>query len=638
MNAAACAARLDEAGAAPEGGRWLALGLTTLGVVFGDIGTSPLYAFRECFLGLHAVPLSEANVLGVLSLMVWSLIIVISIKYLVFVMQADNRGEGGIIALVALLGPISAGPGSLRRALILLGVFGAALLYADGTITPAISVLSAIEGLKIATPVFEPFVLPLTVAILVLLFALQRRGTAGIGALFGPITLVWFVVLGLLGLHSIIQTPAVLAALSPVHALHFFAANGLLGFLVLGTVFLVVTGGEALYADMGHVGRLPIRAMWFAVVLPGLVLNYLGQGALVLRTPAEIASPFYHLAPDWALYPMVVLATAAIVIASQAVITGAFSLTRQAIQIGFLPRLRIVQTHGEAAGQIYVPAINWFLMVLTIGLVLGFQSSGQLASAYGLAVSIDMVITTILAAFVACRWKWNPLTAALVAAMFLVVDLAFLGANLFKVSDGGWYPLTLAASMFFLMSTWRRGSELLRQHLQERQEPLAAFIARLRAEPPVRVEGTAVFLGPPGPGTPVLLLHHLKHNRALHERVVLFQVEVERVPRVPAAERLKIEPLDAGLYRITAHYGFAQSPDVPLALRLCEPTHGLAIDLDEVTYYVGHQSLLPSHAVAGMWLWRERLYAFMHRNAAKVTDFYDLPPAQVVELGIQVEI
>ncbi len=606
------------------------MALTALGVVYGDIGTSPLYAFRECFHGLHSVPLNEANILGVLSLMFWSLIIVISIKYLAFVMQADNRGEGGIIALVALLSPSRVPPGSARGALILLGVFGAALLYSDSTITPAISVLSAVEGLAVAAPLLANEILPITVVILIGLFALQKRGTAGIGAIFGPVTLVWFTVMGLLGLGQIVQMPGVLAGLSPSHAVAFFAANGWQGFLVLGTVFLVVTGGEALYADMGHVGRVPIRVAWFGLVLPALVLNYFGQGALVLRNPSEIAHPFYHLAPDWLLYPLVALATAATVIASQAVISGAFSLTRQAIQIGFLPRFNIIQTHGEEAGQVYIPVVNWLLAIATIGLVLGFQSSSGLASAYGLAVSTDMVITTVLTAYVAYRWQWHPGLIVTVALAFLVVDLAFFGANIFKIVDGGWYA-------FFLMTTWRSGSANLAKLLAAQRQPTEEFFARLRAKAPVRVEGTAVFLIQSGSGMPSLVVHHLKHNRALHQQVILLTVQMERVPRVPASERLEVTELEQGFHRVILHYGFAQTPAVPVALRLCR-FKDLVIDLEQVTYYIGRQSVIPSKAVAGMYVWRERLYAFMCRNASQATDFYKLPPDQVVELGIQLEI
>ncbi len=611
--------------------------LLALGIVYGDIGTSPLYAFRESFLGREA-PLAATpiNVLGVLSLIFWALIVVISIKYLLLVMRADNRGEGGIVALVSLLNPAQAKPGSLRSVLISIGLFGAALLYGDGTITPAISVLSAVEGLKVATPAFEPFVIPITVGILIGLFAVQRHGTAVIGSVFGPIMLVWFLILAGLGIGGIVHAPGVIAALDPRHAYVFFRAQHWGAFVVLGAVFLVVTGGEALYADMGHLGRTPIRLAWFTVALPALVLNYFGQGALVLSNPLEIAQPFYELAPDFALYPLVLLATTATVIASQAVISGVFSLTRQAVRLRLLPRLNIVQTHGEELGQIYIPIVNWLLMLATIGLVLGFRSSSRLASAYGVAISTDMVITTVLAFFVATRWGWNIWWTGLFAVAFLIVDLAFFGANLLKIADGGWYPLLVAAAVFTVIWVWRRGRALVGQQLQTSQRPLTEFLAQLEDTPPLRVSGTAVFMTADEVTIPPILLHHLRHNRVLHEQVLLLHVETEALPRVPAAERLQIEHLERGLYRVGVSYGFMQTPNIPVALRLCEAL-GLLVDLDSTTFYLGRVTLLPRRDF-GLPLWQDHVFDFLARNAARATTFYHLPPDRVVEIGIQIEI
>lgn len=621
--------------AEPGAGRpLLATSLVALGIVYGDIGTSPLYAFRESLLG-HALVTAD-DVLGVLSLIFWALIIVISIKYLLLVMRADNRGEGGVIALVSLLNPRQAKRGTLRYALISLGLFGAALLYGDGTITPAISVLSAIEGLEVATPAFADYVMPITVGILVALFAFQHRGTAAIGAIFGPIMLVWFLTLGILGIVGIAGQPAVLAALNPFYAYAFFHLHGALAFAVLGTVFLAVTGGEVLYADMGHFGRTPIRFAWFALVLPALVLNYFGQGALVLADPEGVSQPFYELAPRWALYPLVALAATATVIASQAVISGVFSLTQQAVQMGMLPRMTILHTHSEERGQVYIPGINWLLMIATVGLALGFGSSGELAAAYGVAISTDMVITTVLAFFVARRWGWNGLMAGLVAVPFLVIDLSFFGATLLKIPDGGWYPLVLGGLIFTLMMTWRRGRRLLARQLEGDVQPLDDFLRDLEDRPPLRVAGAAVFVTSEGATVPPVLLHHLRHNQALHETVVLLRVETEDIPRVPAAERLEIACLDRNLYRVVTSYGFMQTPNIPVALRLCEPL-GLPIELDATTFYLGRETLI-ARADFGLPLWQDRVFDFMARNAARATAFYHLPPERVMEIGTQVEI
>lgn len=614
-----------------------AIALAALGIVYGDIGTSPLYAFKQCFQGLHGIPATVENVLGVLSLILWSLMLVVSVKYLLFILRADNRGEGGIIALVALLNPWRAAPWSRKRVLMLLGLFGAALLYGDGTITPAISVLSAIEGLKVAAPALESYVVPVAVVVLSCLFALQRHGTSKIGALFGPVMLLWFIVLAVLGILGLLQEPRVLVAIHPRHALLFLVENGTTGFVILGTVFLAVTGAETLYADMGHFGRRPIQLAWFAVALPALVLNYFGQGALVLADANKALHPFYGLAPKWLLYPLVLIATAATVIASQAVISGAFSLTRQAIQLGQMPRMRVLQTDKDHVGQIYIPAVNWTLMALTIALVLIFGSSNRLASAYGLAVSTDMVITTILAFFVAVRWKWNPVVAGALAMFFLVVDLAFFAANLFKFVDGGWYPLLIAAIVFSIMGVWRGGLRRLGELTHENREPLHEFLQQLSKQPPPRISGTAVFMTSSATETPALLVHHLEHNQVLHERVVLVTVFTQGAPWVPSAERVEVEQLSSGFYRVRVHYGFMQSPNVPVALRLCE-RFGLAVDPAKTTFFLGHEEVIATRPTS-VWLqWQTRMFAFMWRNATRATAFYNIPTDRVVAIGLQVEM
>jgi KUP system potassium uptake protein len=622
----------------PRGGRLTTLSLAALGIVYGDIGTSPLYALRECFHGEHAVRATAANVLGVLSLIFWALLIVISIKYLTVIMRADNAGEGGILALLAFLIPGLRSARAHRQALIALGIFGAALLYGDGLITPAISVLSAVEGLQAAQPQLGPWVVPLTMAILVLLFVFQQRGTARVGALFGPLMLGWFALLAVLGIRGIAHAPSVLAAIHPLHAMAFFAANGRAGFLILGAVFLVVTGGEALYADMGHFGRRPIRLAWFSIVLPSLLLNYFGQGALVLTDSRESLHPFYHLAPGWATYPLITLATLATIIASQAVISGAFSLTRQAILLGLWPRMNIVQTSSDEIGQIYIPAMNWALMAGTIGLVIGFGSSSRLAAAYGVAVATTMVITTILVFRVTTqRWRWPLPLAVLACGGLLVIDLSFLGANMLKVADGGWFPLLVGAVVYTIMATWQRGRQILAEHLERNVEPMAEFLARIEREPPVRVPGTAIFLSGRISGMPPMLPHHLERNQVLHERVILLTSVIEEVPRVAASARLDVEPLAQGFHRMVVHYGFMQSPNIPVALRLCEHL-GFAIDLDRVTYYIGRETVIPTHEVEGMAVWRERLFAFLSRNASRATAFFALPSDRVVEIGLEVKL
>ncbi len=615
----------------------LVLSVAALGVVYGDIGTSPLYALKQCFHGAHGIAATTENVLGILSLIVWSLILVVSVKYLLFVLRADNKGEGGIIALVALLNPWNSASGSPRHILMLMGLFGAALLYGDGTITPAISVLSAVEGLKLATPVFDQFVVPIAVAILFALFAYQRHGTTKIGALFGPVMLGWFAVLGILGILGIARQPQVFSAIHPGYAVGFLLDNGLLGFIVLGTVFLAVTGAETLYADMGHFGRQPIRLAWFALALPTLLLNYFGQGALILSDAGSITHPFYGLGPKWTHYPLVILATTATVIASQAVISGAFSLTRQAIQLGQFPRLKIVQTDREHIGQIYIPFVNWALMLATIGLVIGFESSNNLASAYGLAVSADMVITTILAFFVALRFGWHPVLAGLLAATFLVVDLAFLGANLFKFFSGGWYPVLIAGFVFAIMAVWRHGVARLRAYTAEDREPLDEFLKRISAPPLQRVPGTAVFMTSRTNETPMLLTHTLEHNQVLHERVILVTVQIEDVPRVASADRVEHEELPLGFHRVVLHYGFMQSPNVPVALRFSERL-GLDVDPDAATFFLGHEEIIPARGTSALKLFQMQIFAFLWRNATRATAFYNIPSERVVAIGLQVEI
>ncbi|MFO7588689.1 MAG: potassium transporter Kup [Gemmatimonadota bacterium] len=618
-------------------GKYLAfLSLAALGIVYGDIGTSPIYALRESLHGTHGVQASPENVLGVLSLICWSLILVISVKYLSFIMRADNRGEGGIIALTALVMPATGEATGRRKVLVLAGLFGAALLYGDSMITPAISVLSAVEGLEVATPFFRPYVLPITVAILLALFSLQRRGTAAVGSLFGPIVLVWFGALAVLGITHIAGNPSVLAAIDPRHAIAFFLRNGGRGFLVLGSVFLVVTGGEALYTDMGHFGRRPIRISWFAFVLPALLLNYFGQGAMVIARPETIEQPFYLMAPDWALYPLVGLATAATVIASQAVISGSFSLTRQAVQLGFLPRLGIRHTSEREIGQIYISAMNWALAAAAIGLVLGFRSSSRLAHAYGVAVTTNMMFATILFASIAgSRLGWPRWATVLLVAGFLTVDLAFWGANLPKIRTGGWFPLVIAAGLFVVMTTWRRGRYVLGQLFRKQTLPIDLFVHEMERKSPVRVPGTAVYMHG-GDATPPALLHNLEHNKVLHERVWLLKVETQEIPHVKKADRIACEELGAGIHRITVRYGFAQDPHIPAALSQL-PDQGLEFKPMDTTYFLGRENLIAIQH-GPMPIWRSRLFALLSRNALGATAFFRLPPNRVVELGTQIEI
>ena len=624
-------------GKAHPRGRYLAvLTLGALGVVYGDIGTSPLYALRECFHGPHAVPATPENILGVLSLIFWSLTLIISIKYLLFVMRADNDGEGGILALLAL---VSRQP-SRRRSratLIALGLFGAALLYGDGMITPAISVLGAVEGLAVATHVFEPYVVPITVTILVGLFLIQSRGTSKVGAMFGPVMIAWFVTIALLGVPWIVTNPTVLAAFNPLLGLQFLFGTGWHGFVVLGSVFLVVTGGEALYADMGHFGRRPIRLAWFTLVFPALVLNYLGQGAMLLARPESASSPFYLMAPSWAVYPLVVLATMAAVIASQALISGVFSLTRQAVQLGYCPRLDIEHTSVSERGQIYIPQINWALMLATVLLVIAFGSSSAIAAAYGVAVTSTMVITTMLAYLVARgSWGASRWVAGSLAAFFLVIECGFFGANIIKIAHGGWFPLLVGALLYVALSTWKKGRLLLASRIVERLYPLDTFLDQIAEHPPHRVSGTAIFMTSNRVGTPPTLLHNLEHNKVLHERVILLTVVTSDGPHVEADKRVTVESLAQGFSRVTVRYGFMEEPDIPGALSATADA-GVTIVPETTTYFLGTETLLATRR-PGMPLWRERLFVLMARNALRATSFFKIPPDRVMEVGMQVEL
>jgi KUP system potassium uptake protein len=607
-----------------------------LGVVFGDIGTSPLYAMRECFAGTHPIQATRGNIFGVLSLFFWSLVIIVSVKYLIFVMRANNKGEGGILALLSLAFPERESGSRTHLWFVALGVFGAALLYGDGMITPAISVLGAIEGLNVVTPVFKPYIVPITAGILIGLFSFQRIGTGRVGFMFGPIMVLWFLAITVLGIRGILRAPEVLGALNPLHAIRFIPDNGFLGFIVLGAVFLCVTGAEALYADMGHFGIRPIRRAWFWIVLPALLLNYFGQGALLLTNPAAAQNPFYFLAPDWGVYPLVILATTAAVIASQALIAGAFSLTMQAIQLGYFPRLVIQHTSHAERGQIYMPQVNWTLMVASVGLVIGFGSSSNLAAAYGIAVSLTMVITTCLFYFAARHlWGWSPWLAGLEAAIFLTVEVAFLGANGLKIGHGGWFPIVVGAVVFTLMSTWKTGRKILRDKLAASSLPYDMFLDDVKANPPVRVPGTAVFMSGNADGTPVALLHNLKHNKVLHDRVIILTVATRDIPYVNEADRLKLEKSDNGFYRIIGYFGFMEEPNVPRLLQLCRK-EGIDFREEETTFFLSRETIIPTR-LPGMALWRERLFATMSRNAQHATTFFRLPVNRVVELGMQVE-
>ena len=616
-----------------------ALTLAALGVVFGDIGTSPLYALKECFNpeSPHSVKPTPDHVLGVLSLIFWSLALIVSVKYLAFVMRASNKGEGGILALMALAFPDRENPRRVRALLVGCGVFGAALLYGDGMITPAISVLSAIEGLEVATKAFNPYIVPLTVAVLVGLFSIQRFGTGRVGAVFGPVMIVWFLALTALGIKGILAKPEVIAAINPLHGLNFLLRAGYQGFVVIGSVFLVVTCGEALYADMGHFGIRPIRLAWFGLVLPALFINYLGQGALLLTNPAAAENPFYLLAPNWALYPLVALSTAATVIASQALISGAYSLTMHAIQLGYLPRMFIRHTSRDERGQIYMPHVNWALMLACIGLVLGFRTSTNLAAAYGIAVTLTMLVTTMLFYFAARRlWQWPRLKAAAVCCLFFAGELAFFGSNALKIAHGGWFPLVAGAGIFAIMATWKTGRRLVWERIKDATLPRDLFIADIQANPPQRVPGTAIFMAGNPNGTPVALLHNLKHNKILHERNILLTVITTEEAHVPDAERVEVEQLPAGFQRVVGRYGFMEEPNI-LELLADAPLTGGPVEITKTTFFLSRETILDT-GKARMTRWRKWLFAVLARNASTATSYFGLPANRVVELGMQVEI
>jgi len=618
-----------------------ALSLAALGVVYGDIGTSPLYAIKECFSPHAGLPPTPENVIGILSLVFWSLLLVIVVKYLTFIMQADNRGEGGILALMALLGP------GRTAWLVSLGVFGAALLYGDGVITPAISVLSAMEGLEVVTPQLAPYVVPATALILALLFVIQRHGTAGVGSVFGPATLVWFVCIAALGIPWIFTHPGVLAAVNPWHAIHYFATHGLHGMLVLGAVVLCITGGEALYADMGHFGVRPIRLAWYCVVMPALLLNYFGQGALLLEKcqgsiddevcRTAVASPFYALVPGWFLVPMVLIATVATVVASQALISGAFSLTQQAVQLGFIPRMKIVHTSSTTHGQIYVPLVNSLLAVSCIALVMIAGSSSNLASAYGIAVTGTMGITSVLFYAVARRsWSWPVWQAGALLALFLCIDLAFFGANLVKIFEGGWFPMLAAGGVFTVMSTWKFGASWRARELAKVRIKFDDLLKMLEVDPPARVRGTAVFMTQDPEGTPPAMLHQLKHNQVLHEQVVILTILSTSTPTVPDKERVELAQMQHGFWRLIARYGFTETPHVPEVMRLAA-LHGLELTRGRTSYFLGRETFV-STGRSELPAWRRGLFLFLARNARSPTEFFSIPPNEVVELGAQMEV
>ena len=626
------------------GKRLVGLSMAALGIVYGDIGTSPIYAFKECFAPGHGAPVSASNVLGVVSLILWSLLLIVTVKYLVYVLRADNKGEGGILALLSLAFPeAKTGHRSrLAKSFAAIGIGGACLLYGDGIITPAISVLGAVEGLKVAGAGLDQFILPISVFIIVILFAAQRAGTAKVGRIFGPITLVWFVAIAVLGIRGILMQPEILKAFNPLHGLSFLAGHGKIGLVVLGSVVLAVTGGEALYADMGHFGPRPIRLAWFVAVFPALVLNYLGQGALLLAQP-EIAAtstfnPFYQLCPQWALYPLVILATAAAIIASQALISGAYSLTMHAIQLGYMPRLVIEHTSEHERGQIYMPQVNFALMVACLGLIFGFKTSENLASAYGVAVTFTMVTTTLLFFFASQRvFGWSRLHASLVAGGMLMVEGPLAIANLLKIPHGGWFPLLIAGAMFLIMSTWKTGRRLVWERLRVSAMPAVKFIADMAKKDTLRVAGTAVYMASSPHTTPMALLHNLKHNKVLHKRIIFFTICVDEDPVVDKAHRLEVERMEGGFWRVQAHYGFMETPNIQAILRQCAE-HDLEFHEMDTTFFLSRETVIPKADNGGMNIWQEHMFAIMVRNALSATAYFRLPANRVVELGMQVEI
>lgn len=614
----------------------IALSIGAIGVVYGDIGTSPLYTMKECFHAQNGIQPTPDNILGIISLIFWALFIVITIKYVAIVMHADNRGEGGILALMALTLNIPETSERKRYILVTLGIFGAALFYGDSIITPAISVLSAVEGLNIATNVFEPYIIPISLTVLIALFFVQRKGTKHVGAFFGPIMLLWFFTLAVLGVINILEQPTVLKAIHPGYAVHFFAQHHFTGFLILGAAVLAVTGGEALYADMGHFGKRPIRFAWLGIVYPALVINYFGQGALLMRHPEAVENPFYLLAPSWGLYPLVILSTLATIIASQAVISGAFSLTRQAVQLGYCPRLPIYHTSNEEIGQIYVPWVNWLLLVSIIILVLAFKSSSNLAGAYGIAVTGTMVITTLLTFVVSQHlWKWPITVSYLLIGLLLSIDIAFFSSNLFKLLEGGWFPVLIAFCAFTLMSTWKRGRAILLERITEGMLSIDAFLASIERRPPLTVSGTAIFLTASQDGVPYALLHNLKHNKVLHERVIFMTVYMEEIPFIAERERIEVEHLTKQVIRIKARYGFMEEPNIPIILDDCR-SFGLTFDLMDTSFFLNRETLIPVMKPE-MHRWREKLFVAMSKNAMSATEFFKIPTNRVVELGTQIE-
>jgi KUP system potassium uptake protein len=614
------------------------LALAAIGVVFGDIGTSPLYALKEAFSPSHGIALSEASILGVISLIFWAIVIVVGIKYVLFVMRADNNREGGVLALMTLALRTFRESGRMSGVLMMLGIFGACMFYGDAVITPAMSVISAVEGLEVAAPKLTPYVIPITIVILVMLFWIQRRGTAVVGKWFGPIMVLWFATLAVLGVYHIVLEPGVIVALNPYYAMSFMAEHVLQAYIVLGSVVLVLTGAEALYADMGHFGVKPIRYGWYGLVMPSLLLNYFGQGALLMHSPHAVESPFFLLAPQWALLPLVILSTIATVIASQAVISGAFSLTSQAIQLGYVPRMKILHTSDLAIGQIYIPLVNWMLLFIILCIVIGFKSSENLAAAYGLAVTATMIVTTMLASVVMTKlWGWNKAVVCGIIGVFFLVDLGFFGASLLKIEQGGWLPLCIGGALFFLLMTWYKGRMIVKDRTAADGIPLMPFLQGLLAHPPHRVSGTAIYLTGSDSLVPVSLLHNLKHNKVLHERTIFLNFKTRDIPYVEDTERLEVKDIGGGLFLVKAAYGFNETPDVKAVLEQIGRTHAMTFELMDTSFFMARETVVPTE-LPGMSVWRERVFAWMHQNAAKPTDFFSIPANRVVELGTKIEI
>jgi KUP system potassium uptake protein len=614
-----------------------ALSVAAVGIVYGDIGTSPLYTMQEVFAEKHGLALTQHNIFGIVSLILWGLIFIVSLKYVTLVLRASNRGEGGIMALTALSLESVSKNSKMYFPLTVLGVVGASLFYGDGVVTPAMSVLSAIEGIQVATPTLKSYVVPLTVIVLIVLYSLQSKGTAGIGKLFGPVMLLWFAVLAAMGLYNIIRVPLILTAFNPFYAFEFLTGHGWVAFIALGAVVLAFTGSEALYADMGHFGSKPIRTAWFVVVFPALALNYLGQGALLIIEPTAVENPFYHQLDDWSVYPLVILATMAAVIASQATISGTFSMTKQAISLGFLPRMKIVHTSAKEIGQIYIPVVNWLQLTVVICAVIGFGSASNLASAYGIANTGTMLVTSILTFFVLrFGWKYNLYLTIAATSFFLVIDIALFSSNTLKIISGGWFPIALGTVICTVMLTWRRGRTLVFDNLKKHAIPLEEFLSSLFESPPIRVHGTAVFLRGEADGVPHALLHNLSHNKILHERVIFLTLHNKDIPWVPFSERIKITDLGNSCYQIDVFYGFKNEPDIPNALELCAP-YGLAFEPMETSYFISRQTIISTPG-SGMAMWREGLFVTMSRNARDAADYYQIPSNRVIEVGSQVEI